>query len=266
MTLYGKEAMEVLEKNAHNYLELEEGKQQKYNHTDCTAGEDTRNRLYVKNVDGAYMWHCHNCNESGYYRPRETVQRIRANSLDISSVKSATIDDATFTEISDTGKLWLANYEFGDKECEEVGIKGVDSGVFLPVYHNKKKVGYQVRRYTGKPKYVTYTNQHWSFFDYVEEDNELLIIVEDLLSSYKLNLTGYSALSLLGTKLPLGKDFYSIVGRFKRILVWLDDDEAGHSAGIKIHRHLKGVTRNITTMYIQQPKELSFDQLSTMEL
>jgi hypothetical protein len=40
-------------------------------------GVDTRKRFGVKHVDDAYLWHCFNCGDSGYYRTRETVSRIK---------------------------------------------------------------------------------------------------------------------------------------------------------------------------------------------
>lgn len=68
VTNYGHNARQELEDNAPDYEDILDDEQNKYDHTTCG---DTRSRFYVTNKGGAYLYHCFNCNESGYYRPKD---------------------------------------------------------------------------------------------------------------------------------------------------------------------------------------------------
>lgn len=270
-TLYGKEALEVLTSNAPDFEELDEGQQHKYNHETCHMGVDTKHRLYVKNVDGAYLWHCHNCNTSGYYRPRETVARIRTSSKTTTApasliklmdeFKRSAINDMSF--FRPEGQLWLAQYGFDVSRAKAVSIREMSMGIALPVYQGDGNiVGLQVRQYTGKPKYLTATPVRASWLE--RSATSTTIVVEDLLSSYKLYLAGYNSLCLLGTS--LSSEAAKVLANSKRVVLWLDDDEAGHKASLSIFRQVSPYAKEISTIFLEQPKEIGFGVLKDMEL
>lgn len=271
MTHYGRSALEVITSNAPDYEDIAEGEQRKYNHTDCPAGEDTKHRLYIKNVDGAYMWHCHNCGESGYYRPKETAHRIRTESEFVrlpTEHKYTPIVTGGYSELDEKGKLWLSEYEFDEEMANKFRIRAVDDGVWLPIYLYASIKGHQIRRYNRSPKYLTATQQPFSYFLINEKGdfNRPLIVVEDLLSSYKLNHAGFSSLALLGTKLQITSSIADIINNYKRIVLWLDDDTAGHAAAIKLYKQLSPVVKDVTTMFLEQPKEMPLESLYGLEL
>ena len=271
-TFYGKEALAVLTSNALGYDELEDGETRKYSHVDCPAGEDRRGRLGVKNVDGAYMWHCFNCGDSGYYRPRETVRRMREQT-EVHAAKSTrsvitmpSVNDYDYFD--DRGQRWLAEYGIDKHMCYLYDVEDTDEGIMLPIMIRGERVGYQIRRYDKKPKYLTYTTKPYAYTLGNDEKREkTLVVVEDLLSSYKLNSVGYSTLCLLGTKLNTS-DFSEIVqgDPFVRVVLWLDDDEAGHMSGMKLFKELSPLFRDIVTMFNEQPKEIERTELIGMEL
>jgi hypothetical protein len=272
-TYYAQEALSVLTNNAPDFEELDEGMQGKYNHVDCPNGVDNRQRLYVKNVDGAYLWHCHNCGDSGYYRQKETVSRIKSATKTALSLRTAspTYNELTaetnYDKFRVEGQLWLGQYGFDKEACSQFGIRETEDGIVLPVFHYYDIVGYQVRRYNKSPKYLTYSNQHYSFLDNVKKGfTSPLIIVEDLLSSYKLSYAGYPTLCLLGTKLDFSA--HSIVQKFRklRVVLWLDDDIAGQVAAKKLFTELSPIAPNLTAIFNHQPKELPIDVLVDMEL
>jgi hypothetical protein len=274
-THYGREALKVLTNNAATYEDIAEGSQAKFNHEDCPAGVDTKQRLYVKNLDGAYLWHCHNCSDSGYYRPRETVMRIKEDTtthvpIPRKGFPMPTVSSLTRKKDYDTfelaGQLWLSQYEFNAEECWLLDITEGRDGIILPIYnHLARIVGCQVRRYNAKPKYVTYTTQRYSYLvSHVIDITKPLVVVEDLLSSYKLYLSGYPSLCLLGTSIDDKAKL--ILSRYERTLLWLDDDVAGHTAAFKLNRELDVICKNLTVMYNHQPKEIKFDVLQTMEV
>jgi|688.fasta_scaffold79252_3 hypothetical protein len=272
-THYGKDALDTLTNNAPDFEELDEGMQGKYDHADCPNGVDNRQRLYIKNVDGAYLWHCHNCGDSGYYRQKETVSRIKSATKTALGLRTALPTYEELTTESDydkfriEGQLWLGQYGFDKSMCRHFFIKETEDGIVLPVMNHKELVGYQVRRYNKTPKYLTYSKQHFSYIDnYEDAFTKPLVIVEDLLSSYKLRYAGYPTLCLLGTKLD--PSAHTIVQRFRklRVILWLDDDTAGQVAAKKLFTELSPIAPNMTAIFNHQPKELPLDVLVDMEL
>jgi len=271
-THYGHDAKSVLTNNAPDFETLDQGDQGKYNHADCPNGMDNRKRLYVKNVDGAFLWHCHNCGDSGYYRPKETVSRIKATTTTV--VSRGPIEpyvhltkELDYGKFKVEGQLWLGQYGFTDKLVNMFRIAETADGIVLPVFYNNNIIGYQVRRYNKSPKYLTYSKQRFSYIDCITDiTTKPLIIVEDLLSSYKLRYAGYPTLCLLGTKLDSDAQKVLHMFRSKRVLLWLDDDTAGHVAAKKLFVDVSPIVPNISAIFNHQPKELSLEILKDMEL
>lgn len=273
-THYGRDALEILTSNCDGYEDLDDDKQLKFNHITCPAGEDTKFRLYVKKVDGAYLFHCHNCGDSGYYRPRETYSRIKdAGTLVVEErmsrmdmMKQVTTED--FADFKIEGQLWLSQYGFDDEMCHAYGISECELGLMLPTYGKNLSggtatTGCQIRKYGSKgPKYITYTDCKYS---YLEADKDCVILTEDLLSSYKLNWAGWPTICLLGTKLALGAQRI-VTEKYKRAILWLDDDVAGHDAALKLLKELSPVIPDLTAIFNKQPKEIDLETLQTMEL
>ena len=275
-THYGRDALAVLTSNAPDYEELDEGQQGKYNHEDCPSGVDNKQRLYVKNVDGAYLWHCHNCGDSGYYRPKETISRIKADTKVMLSVRGTHLPthaeltkESYYDRFAIEGQLWLAQYGFNQPKCSGYHITESEDGIVLPIFSGVSGgiVGCQVRRYNKKPKYLTYSKQRYSYLDNatIVKDNKPLVVVEDLLSSYKLHMAGFPTLCLLGTKLD-GEALKKVALRYERVLLWLDDDVAGHTAARKLFVDVSPLIPNISAIFNHQPKEIDLEILKEMEL
>lgn len=274
-TLYGKQAKDLLEYNLSDYDELADDQQIKINHVSCDAGTDLKQRLYIKRIDGAFLMHCHHCGISGYYRPKESYKRIQELGY-VSTTK--TEDTLTYKEEYDTAnddydsfstdsKLWLSSYEFGKSLVDAYYIKETEDGILLPIFDpDYNVVGTQLRRRVSKPKYLTRSVQP---FSYLHQEGNIIVITEDLLSSYKLNSVGYPALCLLGTK--LSKQAMSLLvtshtlNNIQRAVVWLDDDLAGHKGAIDLMRELN-VLLPTTAMFLDQPKEIPLSELKSMEI
>lgn len=273
-TVYGRKAKEVLVDSAPDYEDICDGEQRKYDHLDCDAGQDTKQRLYVKNVDGAYLWHCHHCSMSGYYRPREYVAAIKKAERVVFE-KDPKYFGTTFeaiptkplSEFDLRGKLWLNRYGFNEDMVNWYSIKEMPHGVVVPIYIGTNVVGFQVRNYTTTPKYKTYTSSSYAaMHQYSVDAADVYVVVEDLLSMYKLHKAGHNALCLLGTSMS-----DDVIGYLKRmcttrLVLWLDDDEAGHAATLKLYRELSPSFKHVTSINMLQPKEVSLDALREMEL
>ncbi len=275
-TLYGREALELLTSSTPDFERILDGKQEKYNHVDCPAGDDTKQRLYVKHVDGAILFHCHHCDTSGYYRPRERYSSIAdaenriPHSDDARAARAyETIGEEDYNKFRIEGQLWLGQYGFDAQMCHDYGIKEFDNGLVLPVYFrdiigSTRVDGYQIRRYNGVPKYSTYTQRTYSYL-YAGPSMRPLVITEDLLSSYKMHAAGFSTLCLLGTSMP--PEVCSWVARdYPRQVLWLDDDKGGHHGALKIIKEFSVLMPELTAIFHKQPKEIDLDDLMRMEL
>ena len=274
-TLYGKQAKELLANSLSDYEELSEDQQIKICHVGCEAGTDTKNRLYVKRVDEAYLMHCHHCGVSGYYRPRDSYKRIQELGSHTTPSKVSTYSrdcyinaNYEYDTFSTTAKLWLGTYEFNKQLVESYYIREHEKGVCLPIFDvDYNVVGSQMRLYKGKPKYMTSTDQDFSYLH--SDKRDVVVITEDLLSSYKLNSVGYPTLCLLGTKLSTAAKTLLVTshmdGMLNRAVVWLDDDLAGHQGSVTLLRELN-VLISTTAMFSKQPKEIGLSELKSMEI
>ena len=274
-TFYGKQAKQTLIDNCEDYESIEEGKEWKVNHVTCPAGEDTKSRLYVKKVDDSYLWHCHNCGDSGYYRPKDTVKRIKETTteyvykdgvVNLGDSYDRLSKQTDIDKMPTSAQLWLSRYGFDQGLTSRYGIcyiQGVRGGVVLPTFDGIDINGYQIRTFNTKYKYITYTNHKYSYLFNEHNTNNTLIVTEDLLSSYKLHSAGFSALCLLGTS--MSDQALAICKTYDKVVLWLDDDAAGHSSMMKLTKEIAPMCANTTAIISAQPKEHSTNQLTAME-
>lgn len=273
-TLYGHAALSELTSNAPDYEELEEGHSAKYNHATCSMGVDTRKRFGVKHVDDAYLWHCFNCGYSGYYRPKETTSRMKLMGAKATLLRTGVKDfgeihasaRSYYNDFDIRGQLWLAQYGLTAEECFDFRIREYKEGIILPIWYGGMCVGYQVRRYDKQPKYLTYNKDNNIQWLLTGTGNKTLVIVEDLLSSYKLSMAGYASLCLLGTKLNKSHITNAMLDTYDRVVIWLDDDEAGHFGAMTLFRELSPTFKVVTSMNMAQAKEINIESLKEMEL
>jgi DNA primase len=169
------------------------------------------------------------------------------------------------------GQLWLGQYGFNNDMVLEYNIREIHDGILLPFggYTDINR-GYQLRRYDKKPKYITTMPVGLSKSHYLHSSDVLyghtLVVVEDLLSAYKLHYAGYSTLCLLGTKLDKGNLPSILLDKPDRVVLWLDDDEAGHMGAMQLFKELSPVFKYITSINMLQPKEISLSNLREMDL
>ena len=261
-TLYGLQAKGELEQNYPDYDGLKDGQSAKVCHTTCPAGVDTKDRFGVKRVGGAYLWHCFNCGNSGYYRPKEMFSRLIDNPdtlppVDYSSVVNGySKASSEYNEMPLEWRMWLMSYGFGVEECAEMGIRHLPTGIVLPITNNSTFGGYQIRTFGNKMKYLTFATKRLHYLPC--DIRKPLVIVEDLLSSYKLCLAGYNAMALMGTSVKVPYSELPHLG--SDAVLWLDDDVAGSKAAMQLVRELDPLY-NMRLIQHEQPKELSLDRL-----
>ncbi len=175
--------------------ELECGEQIHVNHTNCTAGADTKRRLYItRKEDNAHILlsYCHNCSLHGSYA--ETYGRANAHKNSIRKNDSSLRDggrdetgsaggnreaDGEESASSSRQRRGQLPRDFNNKATTwgrehriwvektgidivnevnkyKLGASDANNSVILPVYRDNKLQGYQERTFTAdKPKYVT---------------------------------------------------------------------------------------------------------------
>lgn len=262
--LYGKEARDELVANlASEGAYPDVGEQVKVCHSTCPAGVDKRNRFSVANKGGAYLFHCFNCGNSGYWRPKELsalVDRIPPTTLP--SIKLATnyhdlVRPLSLTKdknkFSTEARLWLAEYDMLDSLYAT--YEEHTSSVYLGLYGvNTHTFGHQLRHFDGEQKYTTATtNTSWG--SHYGEKNQPPIIVEDALSAMKIADCGGYGYALLGTSIRTN------MPKSKTAVLWLDKDVAGQTAAAKLATELSPIYPNLITVFDDQPKEKSKDEL-----
>lgn len=248
------------------WKDIPEDKQVKANHIGCEAGTDRKKRLYIINKGGMFLWNCFHCGKSGWHRDREHFSPIQQPSLltdkhefvRSSMWKMSEARAVRASECDNTAaRLWLAQYDMLD---DPKLLYSPDSeAIMLPIYDEDRISGYQYRTFKkNRPKYVTYVDKEFrsgSYYCLSCEIPKQLVIVEDLLSSIKLNRAGIASYCLLGTSLRCTPPMADAA------LLWLDPDVAGQTGAIKLYKELAPMYKRCSVIHNHQPKELSIAKL-----
>lgn len=254
---------------------LPAGEQVRINHEQCPAGEDTRQRLFVKRKqDDAVLAYCHNCGGWGIFGSK--VTRCIADL--IQQKEKAEMDSVTGALVlppncSRNHKLWpghalawLYKYGITDKEIEdnEIAYSADWRRVVLPVYEDGKLVYWQARAILPDqdPKYVSAKSHPKAMFHYHSNHGiGALAITEDILSAIKLG-RHCDTIALLGTS-PDIDGLTSRLENYKKVVIALDPDFAGVSKALELERRLSLVFSGtvMCPTLSKQPKEMSNAEL-----
>jgi hypothetical protein len=253
------------------------GEQIKVNHSRCSAGVDTKQRLYIKRVHGGILAYCHHCSLGGFFPSKDKSGKDLAKWLasdstelptktseDIRTCYSNVIEDGRNNPNNGTSK-WLIKYNFNISDFNY----DFTGRLVLPIAnYNKELVGYQIRNIDSSPKYVTtISDEHKHTFGGCWASSRIptnnVFITEDILSSYKLQSTAnkvnipIKTLALLGTKLSYTDETILRENKHNAI-VWLDNDKAGISAASRIIDRLSFLgIRSMWVSEVDEPKKVS---------
>jgi len=241
------------------------GEQIKVNHLDCTAGLDTKQRLYIKRVPSGGVAYCHHCNQSGFVRELTADgTKLRKWLFDkpdgdiIRVTRGASVGlqtDLVWTNPEHFSPLiWLRKYHIdGQKENGYFQTNGKDL-VFPIADVNGVIFGSQTRSFSGGSKYLTNyvttnrTNAAW--FTLKEGMSRVLVITEDYTSAYRVfrdcNVDSVALLRTSASEELLN----TIRGQdYNRIIIWLDPDEAGIKGTFTLKTRLRFVVGTHTTIH-----------------
>lgn len=213
--------------------------QARWNHEDCPAGMDKRQRLYTRLTDDGrkILLHCFNCGGSGFInykapsRPLTTLLPETINRSDqIQWQAGQDIYNRSFRlrydDESDPKSEWPYKYfkGLGDQMDDKdwYGIRVTSDGWFLIPRGTQ---GFDVRKPDKKfSRWTDPRKKHESkVLVYNSTNSDVAVLCEDALSAMKIDLTGYAGVALCGSS--LGKDdAFKLAMRFKTLIVWLDND------------------------------------------
>lgn len=251
-------------------LALSLGTQIHINHPDCSAGIDTKKRLYIKRVVGGVVAYCHHCNEAGFVRELSTdgtVLRkwLHGSTPDLPLHGSGLrtwpyIDTITNTEIL----LWLNKYDISPT-MTTTNPFGEVGGLYMVLKNFMgSNYGYQIRNFKkDTSKYTTYIvnpcGEDVSWFK-TSAFMSSLVITEDYVSAYRVNRdVGCNSVALLKTTISPSTITNIQKLEPQRVIVWLDPDEAGKRGAIKVAQRLSYVLKDtvVSTMNCNEPKTYS---------
>lgn len=241
------------------------GEQIKVNHEGCTAGLDTKKRLYIKRVPSGGVAYCHHCNQSGFVRELTADgTKLRKWLFDkpdgdiIRVTRGARMGlqaDLVWTNPEHCSPLlWLRRYHIdGQKENGYFQTNGKD--LVLPIADaGGRTVGNQIRSFSGGPKYLTNyalgAACDSSWFVVKEIDSRVLVITEDYTSAYRVfrdcNVDSVALLRTSASESLLRTIRYK---DYNRIIIWLDPDEAGIKGTSALKTRLRFVVGTHTTIH-----------------
>ena len=234
-----------------------------FNHEGCTAGEDTRQRLYITRLnDGTLLAYCHNCGGRGYSRSNSVtnIHTYRPENMANNTMTGELIERGQLKTVfgMDPGLFQPITYGYHPIVDEFISKYGVDpllawssdgwrvtlrqfDGIaymwlFLPIYDTDgclmgaemKRLGHKTlfdydKKVTKKT--LTFgTSTPQMCYDPRHEPHTV-VIVEDRISAHRVvQIHGFAAYCLHGTKKLSGVEAHKLAMTYNNVVVWLDND------------------------------------------
>lgn len=248
------------------------GEQTNINHDDCSAGTDTRKRLYVKRLSHCTVAYCHNCGEHGWHNSakrrivsvEELLSTIEQEEKAAGEVVLPSDLERNLAFWPAEAQAWLAKYEITPDEITNHSISYSPSWdrVILPVYRGGELVYWQGRALNGRePKYLAAKGGTKPLFSVLcHNATDSCFVVEDYLSAIKMGRHA-DAVALLGTSADIN-DLTDALSGYKNIGIVLDPDIAGlrkaHELTTRLTLTVPGEVRifHPGETFLKQPKEL----------
>lgn len=143
--------------------------------------------------------------------------------------------------------MWCNNYYIYSSKVED----SIDTGPRLVFNLIKHDNTLEAKRFGDHPiKYLTHGPKKACIKDY---EKEYMIIVEDLLSFFRLINLGYSTCCLRGTQLT-DETLLKLQKVASKFIIWLDGDKPGKKAAEKIQKRLHFIGESSILKTILDPK------------
>lgn len=232
--------------------DIEPGETRRFDHKNCSAGEDTRRRLYltrpVSNT-GRVIGYCHNCQEGGslWDGEHETYRNDRHEPTNeaVTIVEDVEPPNGLVDILQDwtvNAQVWAMSNGLADHHIRgwHIAQDPTSGRVYLPRYRSmyywkahEGYNGYQLRNVEGNrgAKYITaHTSDDPGFTEMMTGTAKgVAVIVEDLVSGIHLiealhKFDDVGVIVNYGVKINL--EALHAMTQYARSIVWLDNDSA----------------------------------------
>lgn len=205
--------------------------------------------LVVFHNEVKWSAYCHRCGSLGsVYKPLPTLQerlaiadRERQQELSIEADRRPPMPAVyDMAEWPLEARVWVFKAGLSQREALAFGIyyHPPTRRVVVPVVSNGALTFWQARRIFGTTgaKYLSMPGGREHTLPLYGSGSSL-VLVEDLLSCFKISTAGCTSLCLMGTKLlPVAMDH--LLRSAEPVLIWLDPDAAGQNAAAEIKNQL----------------------------
>ena len=254
------------------------------NHIGCSAGTDTKKRLYIKKVSAnGYVYFCHHCDEKGIaYQSMSDKHYDRLSECKIDDIEYLAKGSmpCAFPEITHFPIIsYLRGYDLNDDDVKRMRLMECGRDLVIPntdcVMNRADMFVGQIRFFSmGGARYHTYGNKQTNYYPKGmlsgAKEPKYLAIVEDSISAYRAIRDGVwcNAISLQGSGSNDVRvnDILRILGGCTPV-VWLDNDEAGKKGAMELIKKLDPLLPskrhkciNVTGEY-EEPKLLTVNDL-----
>ena len=120
---------------------------------------------------------------------------------------------------------WLLGGGFDSTLCSKYGVVWSDrsDALFLPVLRNGETAGYAMRKLSPKT-YRSLTADFPRFFGWMKDNTTNVVLVEDVLSCYRVHEAGFDSIALMGTEIKDSVIDAVREGRYGAAVIFLDAD------------------------------------------
>jgi len=205
--------------------------------------------LVVFHNDNKYSAYCHRCGpQPPEWKPLPTLAERAAKAKEQETAEALVAADRRppmpavydLDEWPVEARLWLFKAGLSRTEVTQGGFyyHPTTRRVVIPVVVNGSLVYWQARQIFGSAgaKYLSMPGGREACVP-VFGSGQGIVLVEDLLSAYKIQTAGFRSLCLMGTKLlPL---LWEFLLHEDDITIWLDPDRAGRDAAGEIRTKLQ---------------------------
>ena len=206
--------------------------------------------LIVRHDPDCYRAYCFRCKEPGMYEAKRLSLADRLLLMQVQREADSAVDLHEEPEPRMHNWLgwpapamqWLLKAGIGEADAVDLGIYYHPPTRRVVVPYNGTH-HWQARAVMdgAKPKYLADKNPRQCHIQGDGVDEAWLpevVLTEDLLSAYKVSLSGGWALPLMGTTLH-DEHIACLLRNTERVAVWLDPDEAGQRAALKVVKRLQ---------------------------
>jgi len=251
------------------------------NHNGCSAGLDTKRRLYIKrsrkNGRDIILAYCHHCGCSGVVmeRPQKIKRAVRtecvpatSNVRDVSMPYDVTRDEGCWPLL---GRRWVRQADLTDEEIKRYGLcySELYDRIIIPIYNDGQKLsGWIGRRLAGDgPKYIYKGKAELKYYMVITKpDSSSVCIVEDILSCIRVGRY-MNATALCGT--TINDKLLVKLSKYSSVLIYLDDDNQDVRSKQRVLKNkLDLLVDSVTIIHSNgiDPKELSDSSLKELLL